>query len=237
MLERGGNAVDASVAAAAVMAVTSPHMCGLGGDLFAVVARPGTRPEALNASGRAGSGADPERLRAEGMSGMPFQHDVRAVTVPGCVDGLVALHGRHGALELTEILRPARRLAENGFPVSPTLAEASGELDPGARRVAYGTEEPLRRGRRLRVPGLASALEAVGEVGAIRVLRGRGRTRTRRAWRRRVHRGRPRPAERGLGRAPEPRRVRASAVDGATQLTGLSRAVRRFHRRRGRHPG
>lgn len=165
MLERGGNAVDASVAAAAVMAVTSPHMCGLGGDLFAVVARPGTRPEALNASGRAGSGADPERLRAEGMSGMPFQHDVRAVTVPGCVDGLVALHGRHGALELTEILRPARRLAENGFPVSPTLAEASGELDPGARRVAYGTEEPLRRGRRLRVPGLASALEAVAKSG------------------------------------------------------------------------
>src|SRR5579871_6176793 len=77
MLDRGGSAGDAAVAAAAVMAVTSPHMGGLGGDLFAVVACPGTRPVALNASGRAGSGADPERLRAEGMNRMPFQHDVR----------------------------------------------------------------------------------------------------------------------------------------------------------------
>ena len=61
----GGNAADAAVATSAVLAVTTPHMCGMGGDLFALVYEAGEPPAALNASGRAGSGADPERLRAE----------------------------------------------------------------------------------------------------------------------------------------------------------------------------
>src|SRR5215472_4426067 len=101
MLDHGGNAADAAVAAGAVMAVVAPHMCGLGGDLFAVVAWPGEPPAALNASGRAGSGADPAALRGQGLRQMPFQHDVRSVTVPGCIDGLVALHERFGSLSLS----------------------------------------------------------------------------------------------------------------------------------------
>src|SRR5215468_2425636 len=110
MLDRGGNAADAAIAAGTVMAVVAPHMCGLGGDLFAVVAWPGQPPVALNASGRAGSGADPDELRGQGYRSMPFQHDVRSVTVPGCVDGLLALHERFGSrsLSLTELLAPAR---------------------------------------------------------------------------------------------------------------------------------
>ncbi|HEY5318055.1 MAG TPA: gamma-glutamyltransferase [Solirubrobacteraceae bacterium] len=163
MLERGGNAVDAAVAAAAVMAVTSPHMCGLGGDLFAAVARSGATPEVLNASGRAGSGADPERLRASGAVAMPFQLDIRAVTVPGCVDGLVALAQRHGSLGLADALRPAHRLAEGGFPVSPTLALESAGLDRATLEAAFGG--PLVCGRRLRVPGVARALAAIGASG------------------------------------------------------------------------
>jgi gamma-glutamyltranspeptidase / glutathione hydrolase len=165
MLERGGNAVDATIAAAAVMAATSPNECGLGGDLFAVVASPGERPLALNASGRAGSGADPEHLRAAGLSGMPFQHDIRAVTVPGCVDGLVALHARHGTLGLAEILGPARRLADQGFPVSTTMADESAGLAAETRRLAFGAPGQLRRGRRLRLPGVARALAAIAESG------------------------------------------------------------------------
>ncbi len=165
MLDRGGNAVDATIAAAATMAVTSPHMCGLGGDLFAVVAAPGTPPVALNASGRAGSGADPERLRQTGATAMPFQHDIAAVTVPGCVDGLEALHDRYATLELEQLLAPARRLAEEGFPVSPTLALASVRLDSNIRQAAFGAALPLVRGRRLRVPGVARALAAIAASG------------------------------------------------------------------------
>ena len=68
LLRRGGTAADAAVGASAVLAVTSQHMCGVGGDLFALVAPDGEDPAALNASGRAGSGADPDRLRREGLA-------------------------------------------------------------------------------------------------------------------------------------------------------------------------
>jgi gamma-glutamyltranspeptidase/glutathione hydrolase len=165
MLQDGGNAADAAIAAAAVMAVTAPHMCGLGGDLFALVVDGDGEPAALNASGRAGSGADPERLRAEGADSLPFLHDIRSVTVPGCVDGLVMLHERFGTLPMAGLLAPAQRLAEAGFPVSPTLACASGELSPRERSLAFGAPEPLIRGRRLTMPGIGKALRAIAARG------------------------------------------------------------------------
>src|SRR3954452_3760915 len=127
MLRAGGSAADAAIAANAVLAVTWPQHCGPGGDLFALVHVPAEdEPAALNASGRAGSGADPERLRAAGENVMPAHGDVRAVTVPGCVDGWVALHERFGRLELADVLEPARRLAEAGFAASPALVAAAG---------------------------------------------------------------------------------------------------------------
>jgi gamma-glutamyltranspeptidase/glutathione hydrolase len=165
MLERGGSAADAAVAAAAAMAVTSPHMCGLGGDVFAVVVTPGGPPLALNASGRAGSGADPAQLRAEGMQRMPFHDDIRSVTVPGCVDGLVALNARFGRLALADVLAPAIRLARDGFPVSPTLAAASHVLPPDVRATAFGDGGALVRGRRLTVPGIGDVLADVAAQG------------------------------------------------------------------------
>jgi gamma-glutamyltranspeptidase/glutathione hydrolase len=164
-LDRGGNAADAAITSAAVMAVVSPHMCGLGGDLFALVSLPGTAPVALNASGRAGSGADAERMRGQGAVRMPFHHDVRAVTVPGCVDGLVALHDRFGSLRLRELLTPAQRLATEGFPVSASLAHASAELDAPDRAAAFGDPAPLTAGRRLLLPGVGRALAAVAASG------------------------------------------------------------------------
>src|SRR5262245_2351348 len=135
-LGRGGNAADAAISTAAVMAIVAPHMCGLGGDLFAVVAWPGEAPAALDAPGRAGSGADAAALRGLGLRRMPFQHDGRSVTVPGCIDGLVALHERFGSLSLSELLAPAHRLASTGFPVSATLAKASAALADRDRNAA-----------------------------------------------------------------------------------------------------
>src|SRR3954463_15720769 len=86
MLRAGGSAADAAVATSAVLAVTTQHMCGMGGDPFALLPWRGGPPVALNASGRAGSGADPQRLRDEGNETMPFLGDIRSVPVPGCVD-------------------------------------------------------------------------------------------------------------------------------------------------------
>jgi gamma-glutamyltranspeptidase / glutathione hydrolase len=165
MLGRGGNAADAAIATAAVMAVVAPHMCGAGGDLFAVVAWPGEPPAALNASGRAGSGADAAALRGQGLRRMPFQHDVRSVTVPGCIDGLVALYQRFGSLSLSELLAPAQRLAAAGFPVSATLAKASAALAARDRIAAFGAAAPLVAGRRIRLAGIARVLDSVADAG------------------------------------------------------------------------
>ncbi|HLI25328.1 MAG TPA: gamma-glutamyltransferase, partial [Acidimicrobiales bacterium] len=104
MLRAGGSAADAAVAASAVLAVTTQYMCGMGGDLLAMVVAPGQEPVALESAGTAGAGADADRLRAEGRSAMPVFGDVRAATVPGCVDGWLALHGRHGRLPLSQVL-------------------------------------------------------------------------------------------------------------------------------------
>src|SRR4051812_33666934 len=131
MLRAGGSAADAAIAANAALAVTWRQHCGPGGDLFALVHVPGEdEPAALNASGRAGAGADPEALRARGETAMHARRDVRAVTVPGCVDGWLALHERFGRLALADVLEPARRLAADGFAASPTLVAAAEELRP-----------------------------------------------------------------------------------------------------------
>src|SRR3954471_961868 len=106
MLRAGGNAADAAVAASAVLAVTTQHLCGMGGDLVAIV-HPGRgvgTPIALLAIGRAGAGADAATMLADGHRMIPFRDDVRAVTVPGCVDGWLSLHERFGRLPIGAVL-------------------------------------------------------------------------------------------------------------------------------------
>ncbi|THV42194.1 gamma-glutamyltransferase family protein [Glycomyces buryatensis] len=125
VLADGGNAVDAAIAAGAALTVVAPHLCGLGGDLFALVHVPGEEvPASLNASGRSGSGADAEALRAEGHVVMPFREDIRSTPVPGCVDGWVALHERYGTRPLAELLEPAIALAAGGWSVTAMFATA-----------------------------------------------------------------------------------------------------------------
>ena len=165
VLRAGGNAVDAAVATSAALAVTTQHMCGMGGDLFALVHHAdGQPPTCLNASGRAGSGADAEALRSEGLRHMPTDDDVRAVTVPGCVDGWVALHERHGRLPLADVLEPARVLADEGFPASPLLAFMV-PLIAGVEGADDYVREPVREGTVIRRPGVARTLAAIGADG------------------------------------------------------------------------
>lgn len=168
----GGNAVDAAIATNAAIAVTGPHLCGMGGDLFALVHvddpssdDPGVT-HALNASGRAGSGADPERLRAEGFSEMPFKLDIRTTTVPGCVDGWLTLHERFGSLPLEEVLAPARRLAADGFPASPLLVGSLRRLDaPSRANLEELASQATSTGARVRRPGVALALAGLPLTG------------------------------------------------------------------------
>lgn len=161
----GGNAVDAAIATNAAIAVTGPHLCGLGGDLFALVHTP-DGVVALNSSGRAGSGADPVSLRAAGHSTMPLRHDPATVTVPGCVDGWVALHERFGSLPLADLLAAAIDLAENGFPASPLLVGALAKVDDRGRRNLHElASQATRVGAVVRRPGVARTLRAIVDDG------------------------------------------------------------------------
>ena len=165
MLLSGGSAVDAAIAANAVLTVTAPHACGLGGDLFALVHHGDPTPTALIAAGRAGAGADAAELRSEGATGLPMHGDVRSVTVPGCVDGWVALHERFGRLDLEAVLAPAIRLASGGFPPSPELSAASVILAglPGTDDLIDGVGR-ARRGLVGR-PGAGRQLERIAREG------------------------------------------------------------------------
>lgn len=161
----GGNAVDAAIATNAAIAVTCPHLCGMGGDLFALVYHDG-EVSALNSTGRAGSGADAASLRAEGRTEMPFRLDIRAVTVPGCVDGWMALHARFGTLPMSLLLEPAIALAAGGFPASPLLVGAAARADEGSsEHLAELLGQLTRPGARVRRAGAARALAAIAEGG------------------------------------------------------------------------
>ncbi len=163
VLRRGGSAVDAALGANAVLAVTSSHMCGMGGDLWALVHHDDAAPPAtLDASGRAGSGADPGRARADGLARIPLNGDIRAVTVPGAVDGWLALHERFGRLPLSDVFAAAIGFACDGFPVAPILAF----MAPDVAGVAHN-ELPAapRTGEIVTRPGSARALEAIATRG------------------------------------------------------------------------
>src|SRR5262245_9634365 len=121
-LKAGGNAVDAAIAVAAVLGVVEPHMTGIGGDCFALIAKPGIdKPIALSAAGRAPAGATAEWLAKAGLARIE-PTSVHAVTVPGAIDGWARLLADYGTLPLGRLLEPAIALAEEGFAVSPRVA-------------------------------------------------------------------------------------------------------------------
>jgi gamma-glutamyltranspeptidase / glutathione hydrolase len=121
VLERGGNAVDAAVTAAAVLGLVEPMMTGPGGDMFALVwSAKEHRLVGLNASGRAGSHMTREELVRRGRTAVPSE-GAESITTPGAVAGWAALLARYGTISLAQALAPAIRLAEDGFPVSPII--------------------------------------------------------------------------------------------------------------------
>jgi len=172
VLQNGGNAFDAAVAAAAVLNVVEPHMTGMGGDMFALFWSPRDgRPRGLDASGRSGSLATPDTILALGMDDVPYQN-ARAITVPGALSGWAALLDEYGTLSLAEALQPAIRIAQDGFPVSPIIArqwqnqEDLLRRDPGAAATYLmdGQRGP-EAGEWFRNPDLAETFSLIGQEG------------------------------------------------------------------------
>ena len=120
ILHAGGSAVDAAIAANAMLSLTEPHMCGPGGDLFAIIADPGAESlTGLNASGRSPRGLSLAAMQdAVGADRLIPMHGPLALTVPGAVDGWCMLHERFGRLSLAQILRPAIDYARAGVPIA-----------------------------------------------------------------------------------------------------------------------
>ena len=168
MLRRGGNAVDAAVAAGFVLAVVKHEACGLGGDLFSLVyMKEEGKTAALNASGPAPGKATIDSFRSRGMEAIPTAGPL-SIAVPGAVDGWLELHRRYGVLELAEVCADAIALARDGFPLYLALANSIEEHGPPGSDVHRCFRRPLEDltpGRTLRQPELARTLEAVASGG------------------------------------------------------------------------
>ena len=170
VLARGGSAVDAAIAANAVLGVTEPMMNGIGGDLFAIYwdAKTG-KLYGLNASGWAPKGLTIEHLKAKDVTAMP-QLGIDSVTVPGAVAGWEKLHQRFGHLAWKEIFQPAIFCAEQGYPVPELIhgywSEAASLTDPESRRVYLPNGKVPALGEIFRNPDLGKALRLIAENGA-----------------------------------------------------------------------
>ncbi len=171
ILRQGGNAVDAAIAANAVLGLVEPTGNGIGGDLFAIVWEAGTKQlHGLNASGRSPQSLTLDEFRRRGLESIPA-HGPLPVSVPGAVDGWFELHGKLGRLPMEQILAPAIAYAREGFPVSEVIAAAwNGGAQtlqewPGFAEVYMpGGHAPVK-GEIFRNPYLANTLEMIAREG------------------------------------------------------------------------
>lgn len=168
-LKAGGNAADAAIAAAMVLGVAEPQMCGLGGDCFVLLKPAGDeRVIAINGSGRAPAGFDAEKLRAEGHDRIPT-HGIHTVTLPGAVDALCRLNADWGLLSLDRLTAPAIRHAEDGIPVGPRTAFDwaidINDLRGDALRFFSDQGKAPKAGQIFRAPGLAEIMRRIGAQG------------------------------------------------------------------------
>jgi gamma-glutamyltranspeptidase / glutathione hydrolase len=172
ILAEGGNAADAAVATAAALNVTEPTSTGIGGDCFALFFdAKSTKISALNGSGRAPEALTLQRVSEEGFSKeLPPLHPY-TVTVPGACAGWCDLVDKHGRLEMSQVLNPAIRLAEEGFPVSPITAyfwergvERQLSHSIGGLELTIDGKAP-KAGEKFMNPGLARTLQIVAQGG------------------------------------------------------------------------
>jgi len=170
VLRAGGNATDAAVTAVAVLCVIEPHMTGIGGDCFALIAEPGKPVWGYNGCGRSGAKASTEALLAKGMKSIEATSP-HAVNVPGAIEAWDALLKAHGTYSLDRVLAPAIKYAEHGFPVAPRVASDwkgwVGKLgnSPGATRHYLPNGNAPAEGDVMKLPALAETLKAIAKNG------------------------------------------------------------------------
>ena len=171
ILKAGGNCIDAAVCVNAMLGLVEPQMCGLGGDLFAIVwSENERRLHGLNASGRAPFSWDLEHAAKRGITRIPPVSPL-AWTVPGCVSGWALLNERFGELSFARCLEPAIEYAEAGFPISPVVARSFNwpvELEGAGANVA-AVYRPggrvLRFGDIFKNPALGRSYRLIAEGG------------------------------------------------------------------------
>lgn len=174
ILQAGGNAADAAIAAAAVMNVVAPASTGIGGDCFALYYDAKAQAvSALNGSGRAPQGLSIDHLERAGITGEIPARSVHAVTVPGAARGWEDLLKTHGTMSLADVLADAIHHASEGFAVSPVFgafwgssgARAFLESKPNTEDYVPNGQTP-QTGEIIQLPGLAATFRAVAEGGA-----------------------------------------------------------------------
>ncbi len=174
VMRRGGNAIDAAIAANATLGLMEPTGNGIGGDLFAIVwIEKDQKLYGLNASGRSPAsltlGQLQSELKKQNLERIPSLGPL-PVSVPGCVDGWFSLHGRFGRMPMREVLAPAAGYAREGFPVSELIAwywQRSAGLAryPGFRETFLPGGRAPRKGEIFRNPALAETLDRIAEHG------------------------------------------------------------------------
>jgi gamma-glutamyltranspeptidase/glutathione hydrolase len=172
VLRGGGNAADAAVATAAALNVTEPTSTGIGGDCFALFYEAKKKKVfVLNGSGRAPGALTFERVREDGFTESLDPFHPHTITVPGAAAGWCDLVEKHGKLTMGDVLAPAIRLAEKGFPVAPITAyywdrgvKRQLSVAPNGLELTIDGRAP-RPGEIFRNPGLAKALRTLAEGG------------------------------------------------------------------------
>ncbi|NWJ48571.1 MAG: gamma-glutamyltransferase [Chloroflexi bacterium] len=179
IMDAGGNAIDAAIAANAVLNVVQPHGCGTGGDLFMLIYDAKSDGlYGLNASGRSPAAATLDWFKANGHTTMP-QRGILPVTVPGVVDGWQMAIDRFGKLSMDKVLKPAIRYAEKGFGVGPNLHAAIENIlqqswcHDSWREVYAPNGEAPAEGSILKLPELARSLIQIGDKGRDAFYRGK----------------------------------------------------------------
>ena len=171
ILKKGGSAIDAAIAANAVLGLVEPASCGVGGDIFAIVwSAEEQKLYGLNGSGRAPKSLSIDYFMDKGMKYVPFYGPL-PVSVPGCVDGWFKLHDKFGQLSIKDILQPAIDYGRNGFPVSEVIAyemasNYNGLQDqPGFAQTYMPSGKPPIKGEVFKNPDLANTYERIAKEG------------------------------------------------------------------------